>query len=83
MSFLLACPNCGERSVYEFRSGGEFRERPPVSVSSHEWARYLYLRKNEAGETTEWWYHQLGCRRWFLAVRDTRTNLVKETYEHD
>ena len=25
MSFLLNCPNCGERSVQEFRFGGEVR----------------------------------------------------------
>ena len=28
MSFLLRCPHCGERSVYEFRFGGESRKRP-------------------------------------------------------
>ena len=67
--------------MYEFRAGGEYRPRPSVSVSFEEWARYLYVRKNEAGEQKEWWYHQMGCRSWFLAIRDTRTNSVKETFE--
>lgn len=83
MSFLLTCPNCGERSVYEFRAGGEVRTRPAGSAATKEWARYLYMRKNVAGEQTEWWYHQLGCRRWFIAVRDTRTNTVIQLREAD
>ena len=80
MSFLLCCPTCGERSVYEFRFGGEFHQRPTEAASSHEWAEYLYMRKNEAGVQKEWWYHQLGCRTWFLALRDTTTNMVLETF---
>ena len=28
MSFLLPCPNCGKRSVYEFRFGGEVKQTP-------------------------------------------------------
>ena len=32
MSFLLPCPNCGKRSVYEFQFGGEMRSRPPVDA---------------------------------------------------
>ena len=83
MSFLLSCPNCGERSVYEFRFGGEVRQRPTAAASLHEWAEYLYARKNEAGVQQEWWYHQLGCRTWFFAVRDTTTNTVLETFGAD
>jgi heterotetrameric sarcosine oxidase delta subunit len=44
------------------------------------WAQYLYLRRNEAGTQQEWWYHRAGCRRWFLGVRDTRSNEVTETF---
>ena len=80
MSFLLHCPTCGERSVYEFRFGGEFRQRPPETASSHEWAEYCYARQNEAGVQKEWWYHHLGCRTWFLALRDTTTNTVQTTF---
>src|SRR3954454_16559287 len=64
MSFLLCCPHCGGRSVYEFRLGGEVRQRPEVVASPREWAGYLYARKNESGVQKEWWYHHLGCRTW-------------------
>ena len=29
-----------------------------------------------AGVQREWWYHGSGCREWFVAERDTRTNEV-------
>lgn len=79
MSFLVPCPNCGVRDVYEFRWGGEYRVRPSRDVSPHEWADYLYARANQAGVQKEWWFHDRGCRRWFFALRDTRTNKVLET----
>ncbi len=28
MSFLIPCPHCGNRSVYEFRFGGEVKAAP-------------------------------------------------------
>ena len=80
MSFLLSCPNCGPRDVYEFRFGGEYQKRPRPDAPSEAWVEYLYLRTNEAGAQREWWYHHLGCRAWFLAVRDTRTNAVLEVF---
>lgn len=76
MSFLLECPHCGPRSVYEFRYGGEVRPRPSGEVTMHGWQHYLYMRANVAGPQREWWYHRAGCRRWFQATRDTRTNAV-------
>ena len=79
MSFLLPCPQCGPRDVYEFRWGGERSRRPEPGAPAETWARYLYLRRNEAGEQQEGWYHRAGCRRWFLAVRDTRDNRVRAT----
>ena len=79
MGFLLPCPNCGRRDVYEFRFGGELTRRPKHDASVEEWTSYFYLRRNVAGDQTEWWYHALGCRRWFLAVRDTENNEVRET----
>ena len=78
MSFTVPCPNCGPRDVYEFRFGGEYQVRPQPNDSSDEWARYLYFRANEAGVQKEWWYHRSGCRSWFLAWRDTRSNTVLE-----
>ena len=79
MAFLLACPNCGERNVYEFRFGGEVRERPQPDASEDQWTRYFYDRANVAGVQQEWWYHKFGCRKWFLAHRDTVTNEVGQT----
>lgn len=80
MSFLLPCPECGPRDVYEFRWGGAQSHRPAPDSPPDVWVSYLYLRDNEAGRQQEWWYHRRGCRRWFLAVRDTRTNEVERTF---
>ncbi len=41
-----------------------------------EWSSYLYGRTNVSGIERAWWFHRAGCRRWFQAVRDTRTNEV-------
>ena len=79
MSFLLPCPNCGTRPVDEFGYGGELQQRP-AAANAAAWGQYLYGRKNVAGLQTEWWYHRLGCGRWFLAERDTLSNRVQRTY---
>jgi len=82
MGFILKCPNCGERDAYEFRFGGEFNPRPSLAfpTSEKDWVDYVYMRKNLAEVQREWWYHKLGCKRWFLALRDTRNNLVLRTF---
>ncbi len=80
MSFLISCPNCGPRSVYEFQFGGEYQRRPSGDAPDREWAGYLYFRKNSSGEQVEWWYHSSGCRLWFLASRETTTNQVTATF---
>jgi sarcosine oxidase subunit delta len=79
MSFLLACPNCGPRRVDEFRFGGELRQAPAGELSPAEWRAYLYDRANVAGPQREWWYHRQGCKRWFVATRDTTSNAVLHT----
>jgi sarcosine oxidase subunit delta len=78
MTFLLPCPSCGPREALEFSYGGEVREAPAAG-DAQALARYLYVRENRAGPQREWWYHRDGCRRWFVATRDTRTNEVLET----
>jgi sarcosine oxidase subunit delta len=80
MSFLISCPNCGPRRVEEYGYGGELQSRPLATVSPAEWGHYLYGRRNVAGLQTEWWYHRLGCGRWFLAERNTVTNEVRRTF---
>ncbi len=79
MAFLIGCPNCGERNVYEFQFGGEQVVRPKPDATTPEWTKYFYVRRNVAGDQREWWYHKLGCRKWFVALRDTTTNKVHET----
>lgn len=82
MSLLMPCPNCGERDVHEFRHGGEISplsQRRSMDDSDEDLTRYFYFTKNIAGETTEWWYHSYGCRKWFVAHRDTVTNHIAKT----
>ena len=76
MSFLLHCPHCGPREVTDFAFGGEVLERPVSRPSFRELNAYNYFRGNVAGVQREWWYHRSGCRQWFQADRDTRTNQV-------
>jgi heterotetrameric sarcosine oxidase delta subunit len=76
MSFLLTCPNCGVREVTDFAFGGEVGTRPTVAPSQRELNAYNYFRRNVAGVQQEWWFHRSGCREWFRAERDTRTNDV-------
>jgi len=80
MSFLVQCPNCGARSVYEFRFGGEYRIRPQAGAPDDEWLDYVYYRANINGLQKEWWYHRDGCGEWFVAERDTTSNLVSTSY---
>jgi sarcosine oxidase, subunit delta len=76
VSFLLTCPNCGTREVTDFACGGEVSRRPRERPSLRELGSYNYFRRNVAGVQREWWYHRSGCRAWFVAERDTRTNEV-------
>ena len=76
MSFLIGCPLCGSRDVAEFRYGGEIQARPSPGSAVATWSAYLYGRTNVAGVERAWWFHRAGCRRWFQAERDTRTNHV-------
>jgi sarcosine oxidase subunit delta len=68
MSFVLVCPNCGPREVYEFRYGGQILEGAAGKTPS-----------NLPGPQHERWYHRLGCRRWLAVERDVRTNTVLRT----
>jgi sarcosine oxidase subunit delta len=79
MSFVLTCPNWGVREVTALGFGGEVTKRPTERPSERELNEYNYFRRNVAGVQREWWYHRSGCRAWFLAERDTRTNEVKWT----
>ena len=70
MSFLLTCPNCGPRAVHEFRYGGQILRAEPSDQLPGS---------NLPQVQRERWYHRFGCRRWFVAERDVRTNEVLRT----
>jgi len=79
VSFVLTCPNCGVREVTDFGYGGDVTTRPATRPGRRELNAYNYFRRNVAGVQREWWFHRSGCRAWFLAERDTRTNAVQWT----
>jgi methylglutamate dehydrogenase subunit B len=83
VSFLLPCPHCGPRPVDEYAYFGEVTRRPEATAdgvpSLRELTDYIYFRDNVAGLQREWWQHRMGCGEWFLAERDTRTNVVQWT----
>jgi methylglutamate dehydrogenase subunit B len=76
VSYILRCPNCGLREVTDFGFGGEVTTRPTGTPTPRERNEYVYFRTNVAGVQREWWHHRSGCRAWFIAERDTRTNEV-------
>jgi len=80
VSFLIPCPHCGNRSVYEFRFGGEVKKRPEPDAPAAEWMEYTYTKANDSGVQREWWYHRSGCRQWLQARRNTTTNEVLEAF---
>ena len=67
------------REVTDFSFGGEAKARPRERPSRRELNEYNYFRRNVAGVQREWWFHRSGCRAWFVAERDTRTNEVHWT----
>ena len=79
----IKCPWCGLRDETEYRYGGQAHipyPEDPSALSDEEWARYLFFRDNPKGPFAERWVHSLGCRKWFNAVRDTRTYEVLAVY---
>jgi heterotetrameric sarcosine oxidase delta subunit len=78
---LLPCPHCGPRNTDEFSHHGEHGERPDADrVTARQWRSYLYLRRNQAGWTTELWLHGAGCGRYVLFERHTVTNEVRAAH---
>ncbi|MEK6292830.1 MAG: sarcosine oxidase subunit delta, partial [Paraburkholderia tropica] len=50
------------------------------ALSDKEWGDYLFMRHNPRGVHKEQWLHAQGCRRWFMATRDTVTYEI-QSYE--
>lgn len=80
---LIDCPHCGTRPETEFTYGGQAHVAyppDPHALTDLEWAQYLFYRENTKGAYEERWVHAAGCRKWFNAVRDTRTYEFSTTY---
>jgi heterotetrameric sarcosine oxidase delta subunit len=73
---MIRSANQGVREVTDFGYGGEISSRPTSRPTLRELGEYNYFRRNRAGVQPEWWFHRSGCRAWFVAERDTRTNEV-------
>jgi len=80
---LIDCPWCGTRDEAEFSYGGEAgiaRPQDPDALTDVEWGDYLFMRSNQRGAHREQWNHARGCRRWFIAERDTVSYRFTATY---
>jgi len=76
MSFMITCPICGRRDLYEFRFGGEERGPRPEEdgLTPRAYCEYVHMRTNAGGPQQEWWFHRDGCGLWFTVRRNTLTN---------
>ncbi len=82
----INCPWCGERAETDFSYGGEAdisRPTEPEALSDEQWADYLFMRSNTRGSFRELWNHSQGCRRWFVAERDTVSYEISRTMTMD
>jgi sarcosine oxidase subunit delta len=80
---IIQCPYCGPRTETEFGYGGQAHvayPQDPHGLSDEQWAQYLFYRDNPRGTHHERWVHAAGCRKWFNAVRDTRTHAISQVY---
>jgi sarcosine oxidase subunit delta len=81
----IHCPYCEEhRSEEEFHYKGQAhiaRPDDPDNCTDVEWADFIYRRDNPRGEHKEQWYHTVGCRKFFNAIRDTQSYEIKTTYK--
>ena len=83
---LIECPYCGPRVETEFGYGGQAHvdyPQDPYALSDEEWARFLFYRDNPRGVHAERWLYSAGCRKWFNAIRDTRTYEIAHVYRLD
>jgi heterotetrameric sarcosine oxidase delta subunit len=69
----INCPICGERDSREFhyRGAAKLMDRPAGDAGEAAFFDYVYIRENPAGRNRELWFHEMGCRAWLVAERDT------------
>ena len=81
--FIIKCPHCQEvREEQEFHYEGEaFIARPanPEAETDESWGDYLFMKKNPKGLHWEMWAHATGCRKIFVAKRNTANNIIYAT----
>lgn len=71
----VTCPTCGTRPYEEFRYGSVFPVTPDrIADPLDRQVDYAWMQDNIDGPTLERWFHEAGCRRWFTARRNTRTD---------
>jgi sarcosine oxidase, subunit delta len=76
----LRCPLNGARPIEEFACGGEVRRGPdPDICSDAQWADHVFNRNGAPAVKREWWYH-VPSGYWFIAERDTASDVVVTTY---
>jgi len=79
---ILNCPINGPRAMSEFSYGGELREMPdPALATDAEWTDYVFNRNSVPGIKREWWCHA-SSGVWFIAERDTASDVVLRTFLH-
>jgi sarcosine oxidase subunit delta len=77
---ILTCPVNGPRPISEFAYGGELREMPdPASASDATWSDYVFNRSSVPCVKLEWWCHT-ASGVWFIAERDTASDVVLRTF---
>jgi len=76
VSFMITCPVCGKRDLYEFRFGSEDRGPRPdeAGLDPRLYTDWVHMRTNRGGPQKEWWFHRDGCGQWFTIWRDPTSN---------
>lgn len=82
MSYIITCPICGKRDLYEFRFGNEDRGPAPKQerLTQEKYVQQVIMHAAVVGPQKEWWCHSSGCGTWFTTFRDTTTG--RETDEN-
>ena len=76
---ILNCPLNGPRNISEFVCFGEVKTMPTPDAETAAWADYVFLERNPAGATREWWMH-VPTSFVFIVDRDTRSDDIIATY---
>lgn len=74
---LIKCPLCGERDVEEFTYWGDATiSYPDLDASEGDWFHAVCQRRNPAGNHSEFWHHENGCRSFLKVERNVTTHVI-------